>query len=149
MKKFSLFVVALALVGSFAGFAKANDDLSGFDLKSIKDADVTVIEASLDVDVDALAAKTQKEDAVEACFRRCGYYGGCHHSCYNYNYCYNSCYNSCYSPCYSYSYTPCYTPCYTTYTSYEPVVTYRPVTYTTCTYSTSYCCTPVSYWGCH
>ena len=56
MKKFSLFVVALALVGSFAVSVKANDDLAGLDLKSISDVDNAVVEASLNVDVDALAA---------------------------------------------------------------------------------------------
>ena len=131
-KKLSLFVVAIALTASFA---HAADEFAGFDLKSISDANDSVVEASLNVDVDALANKVQKEDAVEACFHRCGYYGGCGYSCYNPCY-----YNSC---CYS----SCYTPCCYTYTCYQPTyyVSYTPVCYTT--YSTC-CYHPCSYWGC-
>ncbi|HZZ73925.1 MAG TPA: hypothetical protein VFE24_16855 [Pirellulales bacterium] len=139
MKNISLFAVAIILTGSFAF---AGDDLAGIDVKSITDANDAVIEASVNVDVDALAAKTQKEDAVEACFHRCGYYGGCGYSCYNpcYSYCYSPCYSSCYNSCYSYN------TC-SSYTCYEPTyyVAYRPVTYTT--YSTCY--SPCySSWGC-
>lgn len=125
-KKLSLMVVALVLM---AGSAMAADVLSAADLDvaSISDADNTVVEANLDVDVDTLAAKTSDkgEQAVEACFRRFGGYGGC----YNYNYCYSSCYY----PCYSY----CYQPCYYTY------YVYRPVCYT------SYCHYPLYNWGCY
>ncbi|RLS75729.1 MAG: hypothetical protein DWI00_07350 [Planctomycetota bacterium] len=104
------------------------------DVASISDASVEIVEAGLDVDVDQLAAnagKAEKTDAVEACFRRCGYqscgWGG------NYG-CWNSCYNSCYS---NYS---CYQPYYS-YTSYCCV---RPVYYTTTV------CQPLyQHWGCY
>lgn len=126
-KKLSLMVVALVLM---AGSAMAADVLSAADLDvaSISDADNTVVEANLDVDVDTLAAKTSDkgEQAVEACFRRFGGYGG-------YGGCYNYCYSSCYYPCYSY----CYQPCYYTY------YVYRPVCYT------SYCHYPLYNWGCY
>ncbi len=135
-KKLSLFVVAVALMGSFAF---AGDDFGGLDLKSISDANDVVVEAAVNVDLDAVANKVQGEDAIEACFHRCGWYGGCHsYGCYNY----------CYSPCYSYNYcyTPCYSSCYS-YTAYEPcyTVSYRPVTYTTYSYCQPSCC----YWGCY
>ena len=145
--KVSMFVVALAL---YASFAFAADDLGGLDLKNISDANDVVLEASLNVDVDALANNVQKEEAIEACFHRCGYYGGCGYSNYSscYNYSYNPCcYSSCYTPCYSSCYTPCYSSC-CSYTCYQPTysVCYTPVTYTT--YSS--CCSPCySYWGCH
>ncbi len=145
--KISLFVVALTLSASFAFAA---DDLGGLDLKNISDANDVVLEASLNVDVDALANKVQSEEAIEACFHRCGYYGGCGYSNYSscYNYSYNPCcYSSCYTPCYSSCYTPCYSSC-CSYTCYQPTysVCYTPVTYTT--YSS--CCSPCySYWGCH
>ena len=140
-KKISLFVVALGLSASFAFAA---DDFAGLDQKNITDSNDVVLEASLNVDVDALAKNVQKEDAIEACFRRCGYYGGCGYRCYNYsyNYCSPCYYSSCYTPCYY----NCYSPCYTTYTCYQPcyTVSYTPVTYTT------YSCSPCySYWGCH
>ncbi len=104
------------------------------DVASISDASVEIVEAALDVDVDQLAAnagKAEKTDAVEACFRRCGYqscgWGG------NYG-CWNSCYNNCYS---NYS---CYQPYYS-YTSYCCV---RPVYYTTTV------CQPLyQHWGCY
>ena len=131
-KMLALFVVAIALTASFA---HAADEFAGLDIKSISDANDSVVEAALNVDVDALANKVQKEDAIEACFHRCGYYGGCGYSCYN-----NCCYNSyCYSPC-------CYNTC-CSYTCYQPTyyVAYHPVCYTT--YTTS-CYSPCSYWGC-
>ena len=104
------------------------------DVASISDASVEIVEAGLDVDVDQLAAnagKAEKTDAVEACFRRCGYqscgWGG------NYG-CWNSCYNNCYS---NYS---CYQPYYS-HTSYCCV---RPVYYTTTV------CQPLyQHWGCY
>ena len=104
------------------------------DVASISDASVEIVEAALDVDVDQLAAnagKAEKTDAVEACFRRCGYqscgWGG------NYG-CWNSCYNNCYS---NYS---CYQPYYS-HTSYCCV---RPVYYTTTV------CQPLyQHWGCY
>jgi hypothetical protein len=100
------------------------------DVASISDASVEIIEAGLDVDVDHLAAdagKSEKTDAIEACFRRCGYrsygWGGGHGG-------WNSCYNNyrCYRPYYS-------------YTSYCCV---RPV------YYSSYACQPLyQHWGCY
>ncbi len=68
----------------------------------------------------AKADTTVTDDAIEACFRRCGYWGG-------YGGCYSSCwYNSCW-----------YNPCYYTYYCYRPV-------YYSCYYPTCY-----SYWGCY
>jgi hypothetical protein len=104
------------------------------DVASISDASVEIVEAGLDVDVHQLAAnagKAEKTDAVEACFRRCGYqscgWGGNHG-------CWNSCYNNCYSNC------SCYQPYYS-YTSYCCV---RPVYYTTTV------CQPLyQHWGCY
>ena len=104
------------------------------DVASISDASVEIVEAGLDVDVDQLAAnagKAEKTDAVEACFRRCGYqscgWGGTYG-------CWNSCYNNCYS---NYS---CYQPYYS-HTSYCCV---RPVYYTTTV------CQPLyQHWGCY
>ena len=138
-KKLSLFVVAIALTASFA---HAADEFAGIDAKSISDANDSVLEASVNVDVDALANKVQKEDAIEACFHRCGYYGGCGYSCYS-----PCCYNSyCYSPCY-------YNTCAYSYTCYEPTyyVAYHPVcytTYTTSCYQPCYSSCQPSYWGC-
>ena len=104
------------------------------DVASISDASVEIVEAGLDVDVDQLAAnagKAEKTDAVEACFRRCGYqscgWGG------NYG-CWNSCYNNCYS---NYS---CYQPYYS-HTSYCCV---RPVYY-----ATTVCQPLYQHWGCY
>ena len=124
-KKISFALVAVAFM---CVNVMANDDLlseGSLDLASINSADNTIVEANLDVDVDALT-KTQGEkgeDAVEACFR--GYGGG---------YGGYGCYNYCYSPCYySYSYY-----CQPTYFCYRPVY--------------HHCYTPVytmSYWGCY
>lgn len=108
------------------------------DVASISDASVEIVEAGLDVDVDQLAAnagKAEKTDAVEACFRRCGYqscgWGG------NYG-CWNSCYNNCYNNCYS-NYS-CYPPYYS-HTSYCCV---RPVYY-----ATTVCQPLYQHWGCY
>jgi hypothetical protein len=122
-KNLSLAVVALVL---FAGSAMADDslDIAGLDLGSIQDVDNAVVEANLDVDFDKLG-QTGNEEAVEACFRRFGGWGGCGYRNYG---CYGGygCYNYCYQPCY--------------YT-YQPVFYYRPVCYTPC-YT-------LSYWGCY
>ncbi|PQO44233.1 hypothetical protein [Blastopirellula marina] len=97
------------------------DDALNLNLNDIQDADVSIVEEGLDLDVDQLAADagSESEDqAIEACFRRFGYrsygyrsYG--YRSCgYGYGY---SCYRPyyCYRPVY---YAPvCYTPCYTNY----------------------------------
>ncbi|MCI0359804.1 MAG: hypothetical protein L0211_15110 [Planctomycetaceae bacterium] len=129
-KKLSLMVVALVLM---AGSVMAGDAITAADLDvaSISDADNTVVEANLDVDVDALTGKTSDkgEQAVEACFRRFGW-GGCYGG---YNYCYSPCYSYCYYPSYSY----CYQPCYYNYYVYRPCYTY------------SYCSYPLYHWGCY
>jgi hypothetical protein len=128
-KKLSLVVAALVLM---VGNAMADDAISAADLNvaAISDADNTVVEANLDIDADALAAgKTsdKSEQAIEACFRRFGGYGGYGYGCGYYNY-------NCYSPCYYQSY--CYQPCYHTY------YVYRPVCY-------SYVSYPLYHWGCY
>ena len=136
-KKLMMAVVPMLLAAcSVQADDLVNDDGAGIsiDVASISDASVEIVEAGLDVDVDQLAAnagKAEKTDAVEACFRRCGYqscgWGG------NYG-CWNSCYNNCYS---NYS---CYQPYYS-YTSYCCV---RPVYYTTTV------CQPLyQHWGCY
>ncbi len=122
---------------------KADDAELTIDVASIADADVEVLDTNFDVDVDQLTADAGSDksaDAVEACFRSCGYYGG-GYGCRSYNYgswnsCYSNygCYNSCYSPCYSYS------SCYS-YPSYYCV---RPVCQYTCV-SSPIC----NYWGCY
>ena len=126
VKKFFL-VAALVLM---AGSVKADDAITSSDLKGISDVDNAVVEASVNIDVDAIANKTDKsEQAVEACFHGWGggygCYGGYNYGCYNYGYNYG-CYN--YYPCYSYSYYPCYS-------------FYRPVCYTY-----AY---PLYTWGCY
>lgn len=126
--------LAAAAVILLAGSARADDGLTAadIDVAKISDADNTVVETNLDLDVDALAKKAggKADEAVEACFRRWGGWGG--YGCnYGYNY-------GCYSPCYSYSY------CYPTY------YCYRPVHYCTPCYSYSYCYSyPLYGWGCY
>jgi hypothetical protein len=122
-KKFSFALVAVVLM---AGSAMAEDVFStaGLDIASISDADNTVVEANLDVDFDALEKGAGNDEAVEACFRRFGGWGG---HCGYHNYCYSPCY-------YNYHYSYCYTP---TYYCYRPVCYYTPV------------CYPVHYWGCY
>jgi hypothetical protein len=124
LKKLSLAVAALFLM---VGSVMANDSIDSLDIASISDANNAVVEANFDVDVDNLTT-SNSEEAVEACFRRCGWGG---YGCYNYG-CYNyGCYNYCYQPyCYNYCYTPVY-HCY------------RPVVYQT------YCYQPLTYWGCY
>jgi hypothetical protein len=127
VKKLSL-VVALVLL---AGSVKADDLLNSADLNGISDANNVVVEASIDIDVDAIANKTDKsEQAIEACFRG---WGGGYGGCYNYGYNYG-CYNYCYTPVY---YNYCYTPVYHYHV-------YRPVCYTTYSY-----CQPLYTWGCY
>ena len=104
------------------------------DVESIADASVEILIDDLDLDVDQLAADAgtgEKIDAVEACFRRCGYRS---HGWGGYSNCWNSGYRSCYS---NYS-------CYQPYYSYTSYVCARPVYYTSCI------CQPIcSYWGCY
>ena len=74
------------------------------------------------------AGRDSKVDAIEACFRRCGYsnygWGRGYGSCYG-----SSCFRSCYRPYYS----------YTSYCCSRPL------------YYTAYICQPVCqyYWGCY
>ena len=110
--------------------ASANaDEALDIDLSSIADADIEIVENTLDLDVDALAAdagEEAEENAIEACFRRINYRSrswGCGHY-------YNSCYNHCYNYC-------------------RPLYSYRAITY--CPPVCRVICTPVSSysWGCH
>ena len=68
-------MLALVPLTMLAASVKADDDLS-IDVASIADADVSIVEAGLDIDVDQLTAEAgteDGEDAIEACFRRFGY----------------------------------------------------------------------------
>ncbi|MCC9607927.1 hypothetical protein LOC68_02635 [Blastopirellula sp. JC732] len=111
---------AIVPVFLFTVALRADDALS-LNLSDIQDADVSIVEEGLNLDVDQLAADagTQSEDeAIEACFRGYRSYGyrsygyrsygyGC-----NYGYRYYRPYY-CHRPVY---YAPvCYTPCYTSY----------------------------------
>lgn len=131
-KKLMFAVVPMLML---AGSAFADDDAAlSIDASTITVADASVVDTSLDIDVDQLAADAGKEsrvDAIEACFRRCGYsncgWGGGYRSCYGS--CYNSCCHSCYQPYYS----------YTSYCCARPL------------YYAAYVCQPVCqyYWGCY
>ena len=71
-------MLALVPLTMLASSVKADDDLN-IDVASIADADVSIVEADLDIDVDQLTADAGTEDgddAIEACFRRFGYRGG-------------------------------------------------------------------------
>ncbi len=130
MLKKLLFAVVPVLM--FAGTTVADDATLTIDAATIADADVNIVDAALDIDVDQLAANAGTEnkiDAVEACFRSCGYRS------YGWGGGYNSCYGSCYS---NYG-------CYQPYYSYTSYCCARPV------YYTSYCCQPTYsyYWGCY
>ena len=118
-KHLLLVVVALTLMASRAC---ADDDLikevASLKVSSITDASISIDEGGIQgLDVDALARDAggkKSEDAIEACFRRCGYggYGG-GYSCYNYG-----CYNYCYTPYYCYRPVCYYSSCYPTYSCY-------------------------------
>jgi hypothetical protein len=135
---FKKLMFAVVPVLMLAGTTFADDADLAIDASTITDADVNIVDNALDIDVDQLSADAgtnNKTDAVEACFRRCGYssygWGGGYNSCYsNYN---------CYQPYYSYTSYCCARPVY--YSSYccQP------------TYSYSYSCQPcyTSYWGCY
>ena len=121
LKKLVLALMPLTLVAS----ANAQD----LDLDAIVDADIEIVEDSLDIDVDGLTADAGEEvegNALEACFRRIGYrrggWGGYRH----WGGCYNHCYNYC-RPLYSYK-----------------TITYCPPVYRCIA-------TPIYsyYWGCH
>ncbi|QDU94956.1 hypothetical protein [Lignipirellula cremea] len=120
VKNFLFAVVSCMLLASvsFAG----DDLLSGLDVNSIQDADISIEAASSDLDFDSLAGAAGEEKegdvAIEACFRNfgyCGYggyggYGGFGYGCYSHTsyYCYRPVvyHTTCYAPVY----TPCYTP---------------------------------------
>lgn len=128
---------AVAMTVLTVSSVRAEDDLlsevANLNASSISDADNAIQEDALaGVDVEGLASKAGTEksgEAIEACFRRFGWGGGCYNS-YNYG-CYNYGYNHCYRP---------YFNCYPTY-----VHCYRPV------YQVSYVTYPVytHYWGCY
>jgi len=129
-----ILLLAVAPLALLATSAMASDDVldqvADLNVASISDASISIDDGLANLDVDSLSDKAGSEksdEAVEACFRRFGYGGGYGGYCgYNYNW------YGCYSPCYSYNH------CY-----YQPVVTYRPVYYTT------YCYPTFSYWGCY
>ncbi|MEO1983104.1 MAG: hypothetical protein ABGZ24_21550 [Fuerstiella sp.] len=108
-------MLALVPLTMLASSVKADDDLN-IDVASIADAEVSIVVADLDIDVDQLSADAGTEDgddAIEACFRRFGYRGYrgyrghrgyrgfCGYRSYGY-------YNYC-RPLYSYR-TICYAP---------------------------------------
>ena len=130
-KKLMFAVVPILML---AGTTVADDAALTIDAATIADADVNIMDAGLDVDqLAADAGSDRKTDAIEACFRHCGYsscgWGG------GYNSCYGSYYGSCYS---NYG-------CYQPYYSYTSYCCARPV------YYSSYCCQPTYsyYWGCY
>ena len=135
---FKKFMFAVVPVLMMAGTTFADDADLAIDASTITDADVNIVEDVLDIDVDQLAADAgtdKKTDAIEACFRRCGYCS------YGWGGGYRSCYSSygCYQPYYSYTNYCCARPVY--YSSYccQPA------------YSYNYSCQPCysSYWGCY
>ncbi|MEQ9410647.1 MAG: hypothetical protein RIK87_23120 [Fuerstiella sp.] len=109
MKNLMLALVPLTLLASSV---KADDELN-IDVTSITDADVEIVEANLDIDVDQLSADAGTQDseqAIEACFRRFGY--SCRRwGCGYRNSCYNHCFNYC-RPLYSYRSICCAPPVY-------------------------------------
>ena len=70
IKSISLAVVALVLM---AGSVLANDSFTGEDIASVQDANNAVVEAGLEINLDAVAGDEQLDEAVEACFR--GWFG--------------------------------------------------------------------------
>jgi len=105
LKKLILAAVPMMFV---ATIAVAEDDLlADLDVNSIQDAEISIEQAGFDVDFDELADNAGEEDeAIEACFRRFGYYGygyRCYRPCY-----YRTYYYSCYRPVYYHSYYPVY-----------------------------------------
>ena len=134
MLKTVLFAAVAMTLLTFTAGVRAEDDLlsevANLKASSISDADNTIQDDALaGIDVDGLSSKAgseKSEKAIEACFRRFGWGGGCYNYGYNYG-CYN--YNYCYRP---------YFNCYPTYYScYRPVV--RCVSYPVYSY----------YWGCY
>ena len=145
MFKKLMFAVVPMLVLSATTFA---DDALTLDASTIAVADANIVEAGLDIDVDQLAADAGKEtktDAIEACFRRCGYSS---HGWGGYNSCYGSSYGSWQSPCYTSYCQPYYS--YTSYSCAQPVY-YSPCAYQpVCQPVYQTVCRPVChYWGCY
>lgn len=108
LKKMILAAVPMMLL---ATIAVAEDDfLADLDVASIQDADIAIEEAGFDVNFDELAENaTGDDEAIEACFRRFGYYNygyRCYRP-YYYN-CYRPVYYSCYRPVYYHTYYPVY-----------------------------------------
>ncbi len=147
MKMHKRLMLALAPMILLAASVRGADDsrsdqFSDLNIDNIVDAEIAIDEFSLDdVDVDSLAASAEadKEEAIEACFRRMEY-GNSYGPTYGTSWGYGSTYGSCYYPSYSYGYhwqTPCYT-------EYRPLYTYR-TCYTTYQYTPVY----TSYWGCY
>ena len=138
---FKKLMFAVVPVMMMAGSAFADDNAADADLtidaSTITVADANIVDTSPDIDADQLAAdagQDTKVDAIEACFRRCGYsnygWGGGFRSCYGG-------YSSCYSPCYS--------SCYQPYYSYTSYCVARPVYYSPYVCHSAYS----SYWGCY
>ena len=128
VKKFILALMPLTLIVSNVNA----DDALDIDLDNITDADIEIVEADFDIDMDSLeadAGQDAEENAIEACFRRCGYHS---HGWRNYRW--NSCYNHCYNHCHNYC---------------RPMYTYRAISY--CPPVCRTVITPVYsyYWGCH
>jgi len=128
LKKIIFAVVPMMFL---ATITVAEDNLlSGLDVTSIQDADISIEEASSDLDFDALSGEAEEgegDEAIEACFRRFGYrsfgyrgYGGFGHRGFGYG---------------GFGYS-CYRPCYTSYYSYAPV------------YHHAYYPVVRNYWGC-
>lgn len=124
LKRILFAVMPLAMVASTVE-ADDIDDLN-IDVSSITDADVEIVEASLDVDVDRLAseaAEDNMDEAIEACFRRFrGHYRNWHfgHRAWH-------------------CYRPYYRPCYRAFHCVRPI------------YHIAHVCTPIynCYWGCY
>ena len=116
---------ALAAMLLIVSSAKADDSLE-FDLADISDADISIEEVDFDVDLDALESDdtdglmagegNDLEEAIAACFRRCGYRSYRHCNYYSYR-CYRPVYNYCYRPVYR-CYRPVYNYCAPIYRSY-------------------------------
>ena len=99
---FKKLMFAVVPVLMLAGTTFADDAALTIDASTIADADVNIVDNALDIDVEQLAADAgtdKKTDAIEACFRHCGYSSYCCQPTYSYNY-------SC-QPCYT-SYWGCY-----------------------------------------
>lgn len=128
LKRILFAIVPLTMLA--AGVRADDTDLT-IDQASITDAAAEITEASVEVDVDQLASDAgtagKAADAIEACFRSCGYYGG--YSNWNCGYSNWNCGYTSY----------CYQPCYSTFYYTRPV------------YHCAYAVAPICqyYWGCY